>query len=199
MTTVSHALIAAAVGTAAKAPKRLVVAAALGGGVPDLPLALLTGWTMLRTPSLEAAHDHMHWAFEHDRLWIVAHNVPHSLVVLGVVALLGGGLWSRGRAGGVHRLTRRGAWLLWFSLGATLHTLVDIATHVDDGPRFLFPLSSLVQLTGPVSYWDPAHGGAVFRWLEVALGVLLAAYLGWTWWRCRVPGRGWHCRDRLVA
>ena len=45
MTTVSHALIAAAVGTAAKAPKRLVLAAALGGGVPDLPLALLTGGT----------------------------------------------------------------------------------------------------------------------------------------------------------
>ncbi len=144
---------------------------------------------MLRTPSLEAAHDHMHWAFDNDPLWLVAHNVPHSLVVLGVVALLGGALWSRGRAGGVPQSMRRGAWLLWFSLGATLHTLVDIATHVDDGPRFLVPLSFEVRVTGPVSYWDPAHGGDVFRLLEVALSAMLVVYLGWAWWRSK---RGAH-------
>ena len=187
MTTASHALIAAAVAVSARAPTRLVAAAALGGVTPDLPLLLLTAWTMLRTLSLEAAHDHMHWAFDNDRLWIVAHNVPHSLVVLGIVALLGGLLWRRGRGRSDCTLTRRGAWLLWFSLGATLHSLVDIATHVGDGPRFLVPLSFEVRVAGLVSYWDPAHGGDSFRIFELALIVLLITYLGRAWRTRRSP------------
>ncbi len=187
MTTASHALIAAAVAVTARTPARLVAAAALGGVTPDLPLLLLTAWTMLRAPSLEAAHDHMHWAFDNDLLWIVAHNVPHSLIVLGVVALLGGFCWQQGRSGSNDTLTRRGAWLLWFSLGATLHSLVDIATHVDDGPRFLVPLSFEVRLAGPISYWDPAHGGDLFRVFELSLIALLIIYLGWAWRNRRSP------------
>ncbi|CAN5836940.1 hypothetical protein BH24DEI2_BH24DEI2_16360 [soil metagenome] len=81
--------------------------------------------------------------------------------------------------------TRWGRGLLWFAVGAALHTLIDIFTHAGDGPLFLFPLTTY-RFDSPVSYWDPVYYGRAFTVLEYALDALLLAYLGVTWWRRRV-------------
>jgi hypothetical protein len=49
-----------------------------------------------------------------------------------------------------------------------LHALGDAFLHREDGHRHLWPLSSW-RFESPVSYWDPAHHGAVGAGLETLL------------------------------
>jgi len=59
-------------------------------------------------------------------------------------------------------------------LSMLLHTLTDLPVHHDDGHRHFFPLSDW-RFDSPVSYWDPAHYGHLFKWFElfvVAIGTI---------------------------
>ena len=116
----------------------------------------------------------MHSTFETDGLWIALHNLPHSLVALGLVALLSFGFRKR----------KWVALTLWLAAGAALHSVVDIFTHAGDGPMFLYPLSSF-RFDSPISYWDPAYYGEVFTVLEYSLDALLGLFLGYGLWRRR--------------
>jgi hypothetical protein len=71
--------------------------------------------------------------------------------------------------------------------------VVDIATHVDDGPLLLFPLHWTLRFQSPVSYWDRTHYGREFTIFELTLDVLCLGYLYgyrvWSWWANAVRHR----------
>lgn len=163
--TFSHAIFTAALGQKATANRSNLFAFVAGSVMPDLPLILLTAISMLSTPTWAEGMKKMHSTYETDALWIALHNLPHSLVALGLMAAFAGALSRRWRT-----------LLLWFVAGAALHSVVDILTHAGDGPMFLYPLSGF-RFDSPVSYWDPAYYGRAFTRLEYLLDVILALYL----------------------
>ncbi len=69
-------------------------------------------------------------------------------------------------------------WRAWqgaaaFAASWIIHLLVDLPLHNDDAHRHFLPMSSF-RFESPVSYWDPAHYGAVGAGIEV-IAVLVAA------------------------
>lgn len=145
-----------------------------GSVLPDVPLVLLSlGYVFDRRyvrpylPDKTRCSPTYNDLYFHNPWWIAAHNSLHAplpLLVLGLIGYLG-------------RRERWGRRLFWFVLGCGLHTAVDIVTHADDGPVLLFPLDWHKRFHGPVSYWDAAHGGRLFRLLEHLLDVLLVIWL----------------------
>lgn len=57
-----------------------------------------------------------------------------------------------------------------------IHTLGDLPVHHGDGHRHFFPFSDW-RFDSPVSYWDPAHFGHIFGWVEFALVIGLCIWL----------------------
>ena len=110
-----------------------------------------------------------------DPLWIAAHNFFHAPFILLVIGLIGYLAQRRSQTWG--------RYLLWFALGAGLHTLIDIFTHANDGPVILFPFNWVWRFNSPVSYWDPAHYGLIFAPLEHILDVILIFFLVRDWRR----------------
>ena len=183
MRTYTHFLLTAVVarGAAKEQPARTKAAFLAGSIVPDVPLALLTGGFLLwgRT---RCGGDWSYCGAEYDRLffnnpiWITAYNLFHAPLLLVLYSLVG--WWGR----------RRGAaWgrpLLWLSLGAGLHTLLDIPTHATDGPLLFFPFDWQTRFHSPISYWDPDYGGRIVRRVEwlLVLGSLLFLLPGFVRW-----------------
>lgn len=172
MHTYSHWLI-----TAVLRPniQREETKALLAGSVtPDIPLGLLSmGYVLDRRylrphlPDKTRCSPTYNDLYFNSPWWIAAHNALHAplpVILLGLI----GYLW------------RRRVWgerLLWFAVGCGLHTAVDILTHADDGPVLLFPLDWHKRFRSPISYWDPAHNGRLFRLLEHLLDLLLVGWL----------------------
>ena len=148
--------------------------------LPDLPLVILTAWYFItQEVGFGPRYDDL---FYYDPLWVIAHNLFHAPLVTIAIGCVGVLLWRRARSA-----TSRasGAFLLSFSFGTTLHTLVDIVTHHDDGPLLLFPFNWQLRYASPVSYWDPAHYGRIVAPIDLALTLLFTAYLVLRWWRRR--------------
>lgn len=114
--------------------------------------------------------------FFRDPVWIVAHNFFHAPLVLAAIGGLG--IWLR-RQG-----NRWAQPLIWFALGAGLHTVIDIFTHTSDGPLLFFPLNWSYRFPSPVSYWEGSTGRffALFEWI---LDGSLLLYFALDWWRRR--------------
>jgi len=141
----------------------------LGSVAPDLALALLTVLFLVQqrgAPARSGAYDDL---FFYHPLWIAAHNLLHSPLALGVYLTL---FWRYRRRPGTW-----GHWGWWFAVSCGLHTLVDLATHVTDGPLLFWPLNWSLRFHSPISYWDPAHFGRQFFVVEIVLDVFLLAYL----------------------
>ncbi len=147
----------------------------LGAVLPDVPLWLLSvggglyfrygrGW------STEAVARHMFGTlYFEDPRWIAAHNLLHSPTLLTLMLFV---LWRfRQRIDSPLRS------LYWFLTACMLHTSVDILTHVDDGPLLFFPFEWTIRFHSPISYWDPAHHGRAFMFVELALDLALLLYL----------------------
>ena len=156
----------------------------VGSVLPDIPFALLTmlysayyRWVAPPVQGVDV-HSMLHFSlFYTDPVWIVGHNTLHSLVVTGLLALVGG---LAGRGG------RRWGWvLLWFAVGAGFHTVIDIFTHHSDGPLFLFPLSWTYRFASPFSYWEDAYAAAAVRVVETTLSSLSLLYLAFIWFAMR--------------
>lgn len=79
---------------------------------------------------------------------------------------------------------RRQVWILLFA-SAILHVLLDLPVHREDGHRHLWPLTDW-RFMSPISYWDPAHGGALGSLLELLL-VGVASVVLWRRHRQRTP------------
>ena len=172
MQTYSHFLL-----TAVFKPKRRreETQAMLAGSVlPDVPLALLSiGYVIDRRylrphlPDKTRCSPTYNQLYFNNKWWIAAHNSLHAPLPLFLLGLIG--FWARRQ--------RWGRQLLWFAIGCGAHAAIDIVTHVDDGPVLLFPLNWHKRFKAPVSYWDEAHGGRIFRILEHLLDVLLVLWL----------------------
>ena len=88
------------------------------------------------------------YLYFYDPLWIISHNLFHApfiLLALGVVGWLG-----------IQNSQPWSTYLLWFVLGATLHSLIDIATHHNDVRLRFFPFDGTYLGPSPIIYWDPA-------------------------------------------
>ena len=186
MNTPSHFLINYSLGRWLKLPQRYKIrmdAVVWGSLAPDMMLYLLSvgaivyyrfmsGWSM------ERATDYVFdTLFFQNPWWIALHNFFQApFVLLTIIAISALMLYA-------HRERREttgyrvALWILVFSLSASLHTIIDILTHHDDGPLLLFPFSSTVRFRSPVSYWDPRHYGRIFAIGEGLLDLGLVGYL----------------------
>lgn len=117
--------------------------------------------------------DTSHFVFDqlyfHNPFWITAYNFLHSPVLL----ILGLTLCWRGR----RNIGSRSHWCFWFLVACLFHSVVDIFTHVDDGPLLLFPLEWSIRFHSPASYWNSQHYGREFQWFERVLDIALLIYL----------------------
>lgn len=153
----------------------------LGSVVPDVPLLALTvGFVARRTwAGVPAAADpicgpRFNALYFHNSLWRVGHNLFHAPLIIGWLTWLG------------HHLGRqKGRPLFWFAFGCGLHTAVDLLTHRSDGPLLFFPLNWSYRFPGPVSYWDPKHGGRVLAIFERLVALTVVVYWLITWLRHR--------------
>lgn len=182
MQTYSHAIIAAALEkrfrgkSSFKIDRRALI---LGAFAPDIPLFLLSlGYFAQRALFAETGLDANLFGQEYDTLyftnpiWIIGHSLLHAPLM--ITLYLGIGYWWGLRKGKKWAQT-----LFWFALGALSHTLVDIATHHNDGPLLLFPFDWQTRFNSPISYWHPDYGGRIFAPLEHIFDVLLITYLLW--------------------
>lgn len=147
----------------------------LGAIMPDLPFWLLSigggvyfrywlGWER------DAAARHMFdTLYFSDPGWIIAHNALHAPLVL----LAGIGLLWRFR----RRIDSPLRVLYWFLIACLVHSVVDIFTHVNDGPLLLFPFEWTLRFRSAVSYWDPQYYGREFGVFELVFDLVLLAYL----------------------
>lgn len=186
MQTYSHLLITAVLGDQIR-QKRAVnpgTAFLLGSVLPDVPLFFLTaGYFVSRRVNAGAADEFLFGA-SFDALyftnpwWIAAHNLFHAPLLILLYAGVGYGLLRQT----AHPGWRKWGWpLIWLAAGCGLHGLIDIFTHVNDGPVLFFPLNWTYRFQAPISYWDPRHGGRIFGPIEHLFDLALLMYLGRRW------------------
>jgi len=173
--TPSHLLMTAAIRKAAPTWQMPRSAVLIGAVAPDVPLTLVSlgGFMFFRyvqgMPAREV-FEHMYGTlYFNDPGWMASHNLLHApfMILFGLLACR---LWYGGEA-------VRSGWWTWFFLSCSLHCVVDIFTHFDDGPLLLFPFEWSVRFPSPVSYWDVAHYGAPFFAFEVMFDSVLLIYL----------------------
>ena len=182
MTTASHLIITLALHRRLRTRRIPQTAFVLGAIVPDAALILLMSFGSLwysAQPSwtLAQGHDYaMNVAYFTYPGWIIAYNLFHAPLVLGLLLIL---TWPhRWSQVGVGRL------LFWFASAASLHVLIDIVTHHSDGPLLLFPINWNIRFQSPLSYWDPRYYGPWVFGAEVLLDLGLLLYL----WSTRQRG-----------
>jgi membrane-bound metal-dependent hydrolase YbcI (DUF457 family) len=147
----------------------------IGSVLPDIPFTLLTiiyeiyyrlAGISVPTPTIM---EYLHFElFFSDPIWIVGHNFFHSLVINGVLLIVG--YW-------IYRKNGR-TFLFWLAAMMLLHTVIDIFTHSSDGPLFLFPLNWTYRFASPISYWETANGAVYFAIFEYTLDALLLGFIG---------------------
>jgi len=135
----------------------------VGALFPDLGMV---GFFLWQTFVLGTSQSQI-WGVEYFRDgWQLFFDLGNSIPLAALVCVAG-------------HLWRRPA-LLAFGASVSLHALLDLALHHDDGHRHFLPLSAW-RYASPVSYWDPAHLGWLGALLELAFvvvgsGVLLRRY-----------------------
>jgi membrane-bound metal-dependent hydrolase YbcI (DUF457 family) len=186
MNTPTHLLITAVAGDRLKQRGINVNSKAvlLGSIAPDLPLFGLTfGYWIANSINPFDAGPAQLFGPEYDALffgdpsWIIPHNFLHAPLIILALALLG--------YVGMRRAAAWGAWLFWFALACGLHSLIDIPTHVNDGPLLLFPFNWSYRFAAPISYWDMNYGARYFAIFENILALALLGYLVVVWLRRR--------------
>lgn len=182
MRTPSHLIMTAVINYSIPKDQRQTTAFLLGSILPDIPFAILTVVYSLyftiwgSTPNDTGLMEYLHFnLFFSDPVWIISHNVFHSLVV-GFTMLL---------VAYIKRDTLWGKRLMWLTFGILLHTIIDIFTHHMDGPLFLFPLNWTYRFMSPISYWEPEYFGNQFRIFEYVLDILLVSFSISKWWQNR--------------
>jgi hypothetical protein len=154
----------------------------VGSVLPDIPFFLLTvvgeiwfRWFAPLPVANVSVMEYLHFElFFHDPLWIVGHNLFHSLLIDGLLALIGYWFWHRSRA-------RWALALFWLGVSMTAHTIIDIFTHSSDGPLFLFPLNWTYRFPSPVSYWEASNFGIYFALFEWLLDAAIISYFIIEW------------------
>lgn len=144
---------------------RILLAAFVGGGLPDLSLYLMAGTSLfiLGIPPSRVFNE-----FYFSDAWQTVFAIDNSFVLWG--SLLAVALW------------RRAPWAVALTGAALLHLALDFPLHHDDGRPHFWPATGWV-FESPFSYWDRAHGARWVAPLEAALCVGATVAL----WVRRIP------------
>lgn len=151
----------------------------LGSVIPDIPLGLLhIGYYLytrffLGIPKPGWMPPGFDYLYIINPWWIASHNFLHSLSVLLSYLIL---LWKFR-----NRIMSVGRWLFWMVVGSSIHTTLDIFTHVNDGPLLFWPFDLQTRFHSPISYYDPAYFGEMFTIFEWILDALLLVYITVPW------------------
>lgn len=179
MRTISHLLINSALikkGGSHGIPRSAFL---FGAVIPDIPLGLLhVGYYLysrfiLEIPSpglMPPGFDDLYFS---NPWWIASYNFLHSPSALLIYLVL---LW-----GFRHKVKSVGHWLFWMMAGSSIHTTLDIFTHVNDGPLLFWPFDLQTRFHSPISYYDPAYFGTAFTIFEWSLDVVLLLYILLPW------------------
>lgn len=146
----------------------------LGACLPDIPIILCWPAIGLYTVITGGAFDSVRFKSIADGLYFSDsvlsgfHNLLHSPVSLGFLFLAAGIVFP------AHAVWRRAAMIIL--AGALSHSLVDIASHVEDGPLVFWPLENTIRITGPVSHWNPAYGGFWITGIEIGGAIAVVVW-----------------------
>lgn len=139
-----------------------------GSVAPDIPIIIAFAWigaAKVLNGDGENIVTAFRIAYGSGPVLVASHQLLHapiSLAALYAAALI---VWT---------LTRDfGCWLRSFMYGAMAHSLVDIFTHVDDGPLLLWPFIGTLRFASPISHWNPSHCAALCVFIE-AIACLFA-------------------------
>jgi hypothetical protein len=175
MNTPAHLVVNLALlgGGERRAHSRWIAAGAL---LPDLPMLGFFLWERLAlgTPG-QVIWDERYFDPAWQAVFDLFNSVPLAALGLGAALVL----------------RRTGPALLFGSV--LLHCLLDLPLHREDGHRHFLPLSDW-RFMSPVSYWDPAHQGALGAGLETLALCGACAVL----WR-RATGRAAHVSLALLV
>jgi len=141
-------------------------AVVLGAFLPDATIYVLFAWSKFAGIPERRVWDEIYFS-DIWQDWVAAGNsapIWFAMLVIGIVAL---------RSGVLHKL---GILLFFTAAAALIHIVGDLPVHVDDAHRHLWPLSDF-RFVSPISYWDPAHHGRQFMFIEAALGLTLCLVL----------------------
>lgn len=144
----------------------------LGACLPDLPIILCWPAIGIFTVMTGGAFDMARFRaiadglYFSDSLFSGLHNLMHSPVSLGFLLLVAGIVFP------ASAVWRRAAVIVL--AGAFSHSLVDIISHVEDGPLVFWPLENTIRISGPISHWNPAHGGIWVSGIEIGGAVVVA-------------------------
>ena len=171
MNTPAHVLIGLAVFGRPNAPS-VTLAALAGGLAPDVPMLVMVLWS---TRVLGLPDRTVFGELYFSDSWQAVFAVDHGFFVWGILSGLAVGGGS--------------AVLRAFAGSGLLHALADFLTHHDDARRQFWPITDWV-FRSPISYWDTRYHGQAFAVFELALVVLLSAFLMWrlrrTWERALI-------------
>lgn len=175
MKTPTHALLGFALAKICRFNKQQTGFCIAGAVLPDLPLILTSLYLALmpmveKTTMTPTLFKHQMDALYFDGSWLpVAHNLLHAPLSI-LYAALAATIICFNRPDH-HPLIRA------FALGALSHSLLDVISHIDDGPLILWPLDSSLRLTGLFSHWALGRGGGIITGLEII--VSLAIFANW--------------------
>ncbi|AVL54389.1 cobalamin biosynthesis protein CobQ [Roseobacter denitrificans] len=158
MNTPAHLLIGAAVWGRHKS-RRVVLAALVGGLLPDLSLYVMAGISLfvLGIPP-QIVFDELYFS----TLWQTIFAIDNSFILWGLLLALA--------------IRRRAPWAVALSGAAFLHLCLDFPLHHDDGRPHFWPITRWV-FESPLSYWDRAHGAVWLAPMEAGLAVAAAVIL----------------------
>jgi len=136
------------------------IAVTTGALLPDLPMYGFYGYQKTWALQTERAIWSTLYFQDGWQLFFDAFNsIPLAILLIAVCKLCG---------------FRLG---LLCAASALLHMACDFPLHHDDAHRHFLPISNW-RFASPISYWDPAHFGHVFVWLELVLAIGACAVVG---------------------
>lgn len=151
MKTPTHAVVGYVTAKAFGLDRAQTFACILGACLPDLPLSLAYGYFVLNS-FLQVGHydaaliqglmDNIYFG----NSWLlIAHNLFHSPISIAYLALMAVICFSRDKA--------KCLLVLAYLLGSFSHSILDIISHINDGPLVLWPLSDNMRVVGLFSHW----------------------------------------------
>ncbi len=166
MNTPAHAILNLALLTGGR--RRTLAGPVLAGAlVPDLPMFAFYLYQRFALVASESQiWNHAYFESAWQDLFDVFNSIPLALMGLAVC------VWLRRRAAAA------------FFASGVLHCVFDLTLHREDAHRHFLPLSDW-HFVSPISYWDPAHYGALASFGEL-ITVMVGSFVLWR----RYPRRG---------
>ena len=161
MNTPAHMIFAAAAFAKPDAT-RITLAAIVGGLLPDTSLYLMVFWNrVIRKMSFNEIFDEQYFS----PYWQQVFAIDNSLILWGGLLVLA--------------LFFRLGWFVAFTGSGTMHLMLDLPLHHNDGRAHFWPVSDWI-FESPVSYWDPGAYGNIIGPLE---GIFCLIFLVMLWRR----------------